>query len=112
MVFYILMLLHITNSCEKESYSKFIGTWVSTDRADTLFFINNSIFNKSFSDGIKHIFEYSYCKDSIIIQYKGPNKILVMPSAHYYDLDNRKLTIDFTNGCYGFKREKETFLRL
>ena len=108
----LIILFSVLNSCEKESGDMIIGTWVSANKLDTMYVINNHIFNKSLHDGIMHTFEYSLDGDSIIIQYKGPNKILVLPSAHYYDLGDRRLIIDFSNHCYGFNEEKETFLKL
>jgi hypothetical protein len=107
----IMILFNVLNSCEKESSDTIVGTWVSVNKADTLYVINNHLFNKSLHDGIRHTFEYSFSRDSIIIQYKGPNKILVIPSAHYYNLDSKELMIDFSNHCYGFEPEKETFLK-
>jgi|WetSurMetagenome_2_1015567.scaffolds.fasta_scaffold982997_1 hypothetical protein len=107
----VIILLNVLNACEKESSDTIIGTWVSENKADTLYIINNHLFNKSLQDGIRHTFEYSLSKDSIIIQYKGPNKILVFPSANFYRLDGRELMIDFSNHCYGFEHVKETFLK-
>jgi hypothetical protein len=107
----VIILLNVLIACEKESSDTIVGTWVSENKTDTLYIISNQLFNKSLHDGIRHTFEYSLSKDSIIIQYKGPNKILVIPSAHYYNLDGRKLLIDFSNGCYGFEQAKETFFK-
>jgi hypothetical protein len=95
---------------EKETADAIIGTWVSEMTGDTLYFISNHLFNKSLND-IKHTFEYSISSDSIIIQYKGPNKIWVLPTTHYFSLVSKQLTIDFSNGCYGFNSEVETFLK-
>ena len=118
----ILILFNMFSSCEKESTNMFsvselesadtiIGTWVSENKVDTLYIINNHSFNKPMQDGVEHFFEYSLTKDSITIRYKGPNKIWVIASTHDYVLDCRKLMIDFTNHCYGFIDEKETFIR-
>jgi hypothetical protein len=118
----ILVLFNMVNSCGKESNDMFsvsemesaatmIGTWVSENHADTLYVINNHSFNKPMQDGVEHFFEYSLSKDSITIRYKGPNKIWVMASTHYYKLNCSKLMIDFTNHCYGFANEKETYIR-
>ena len=107
----ILVLLNLLNSCEKESSDIIIGTWVSENKADTLYVVNDHEFKKSLQEGIKHTFGYSFSRDSIIIQYKGPNKILVIATAHYYDLHGRILLIDFSDFCYGFNPVKETFLK-
>ena len=89
----------------------FIGTWVSIDNVDTLFFINDKTFTKPGYDKVMNYFNYSYGIDSITIQYKGPNKIFVVPSTHSYSLDSSVLSINFSNGCYGFSRIIETFIK-
>ena len=109
----IIASLRLLNSCQKDSIPSniFIGTWVSIDNVDTLFFINDKIFTKPGYDKVMHYFNYSYGIDSITIQYKGPNKILVVPSTHSYSLDSSVLSINFSNGCYGFSSKKETFIK-
>ena len=96
-------------SCEKENISDnmIFGTWVSTDKADTLHISDNQTFKKSF-----HTFLYSRNIKKITIQYSGPNYILVSPTTHNYSLTYNMLKIDFTNGCYGFRSERITFIRL
>jgi hypothetical protein len=106
--FLLVVFLLILVSCEKDfgPDNRFIGTWrILTPNNSTLIVFNESSFSGKFYDGIYHSFEYSYDRDSITIQYKGPNKILVQPSTHHYEFKNNKLFIDFTNGCYGFKFE-------
>ena len=98
----------IVISCENDSIpnSKFIGSWkILSPINDTIVFKNESIFTRKFPDGIDHSFIYSHDNESITIQYKGPNMIGVQPSTHVYELKNNELTIDFSNGCYGFDRE-------
>ena len=102
-------------SCEKEYNpdGRFIGTWkILTPDNDTIIFKNESSFTRRYYDGIDHSFEYGYDKDSIIIQYKGPDEILVQPSTHFYELKNNELLIDFSNGCYGFNKEIYDLTRL
>ena len=102
-------------SCEKDfdPDRRFIGAWkILTPDNDTIIFKSESSFTRKYYDGINHSFEYSYDKDSITIQYKGPNKILVQPSTHFYDLKINELLIDFSNGCYGFSKEKYYLTRL
>ena len=102
-------------SCEKDfdPDGRFIGDWkILTPANDTIFFKNESSFTRKYHDGLYHSFIYSYDQDSITIQYKGPNKILVQPSTHFYDLKNNELLIDFSNGCYGFSKEKYYLTRL
>jgi hypothetical protein len=101
-------------SCEKEKTypdGRFVGTWVSVDKKDTLIFISDDIMMRPATDGIQHTYIYNYTNDSITLQYKGPYLILVEPSTHYYFLGGDNLEIDFTNGGYGFNRDVIDFKR-
>jgi hypothetical protein len=99
-VFFIVLY-----SCEKDfdTDGRFIGSWeILSPDSDTITFKDESSFSRKFHDGIDHSFNYSYDKDSITIQYAGPNLILVQPTTHHYELKNNVLLVDFSNGCYGF----------
>lgn len=114
---YILILVFIVSvfSCEKDfdSESRLIGEWkIMTPDRDTIVFENESSFIRKYNYGIDGSFEYSYTEDSITIQYRGPNMILVQSSTHFYRLKNKELHIDFSNGCYGFSEEIYTLARL
>ena len=102
-------------SCKKdfEIDGRFIGSWkiVAPDN-DTLTFNNESSFSRKYYDRIDHSFKYSYDKDSITIQYTGPNKILVRPTTHHYEFKNKVLSIDFSNGCYGFDTKIYTLTKI
>ena len=102
LAFFVVVL---SSGCSKEidEGGKFIGSWkiVSPD-SDTLTFTNESTFTRKYFEVVVHTFSYSYDSDSITIQYTGPNKILVRPSTHHYELKKDALSIDFSNGCYGF----------
>jgi hypothetical protein len=104
----VIPLFLLIISCEKEDFTgnMILGTWISTDKMDTLKFLDNQTFKKSY-----HTFLYSRNNGSITIQYSGPYYILVSPSTHNYSLNINKLKIDFTNGCYGFDSEIITFIR-
>lgn len=111
----VAVLISILISCEKEFKpdGRFIGTWkILTPDNDTLTFKNESLFSRKFYDGIDHSFKFSYDKDSITIQYSGPNMILIQPSTHHYELKNNGLFIDFTNGCYGFESGKYNLIKI
>ena len=127
-IFIIVLLLPLL-SCNKEKLFEeiLIGTWVSENNIDTLHFIDKQLFEKSFilpsrrshdqpflmlfNDGIKHSFEYSISATTITIQYSGPFFIAVEPSTHQYYLDKNKLTIDFSNRCYGFESKVENYYK-
>jgi len=91
-----VVLLQVTESCKKDSLpdGRFIGTWVSEDKTDTLYFINDNTFKMPHYDRILHTYTYTYDKDSITIQYAGPNMILLPPSTHHYTLSHSTFTID------------------
>ena len=110
-IFSVGMLL----SCERNSDldNKFIGTWrISKPDDDTITFIDGSEFKRKYYDNISHSFKYSYNKDSITIQYNGPNMTLVKPTTHYYEIKSDSLKIDFRNGCYGFETEIYSLSRI
>jgi hypothetical protein len=111
----VAFLLSILISCEKESIiaGRFLGDWkITSPDSDILTFKNDSIFLRKSYDGIDNSFKYSFDKDSITIQYSGPNMILIQPSTHHYELNSNVLFIDFTNGCYGFESAKYTLTKI
>jgi hypothetical protein len=89
----------------------FIGVWISFDQVDTLDFETDEDFYKSNIYMRHHHYKYYYMEDSITINYSGINYINVLPSSHIYEIKDNILTIDFTNGCYGFDRVEKTFSR-
>jgi len=112
---FVVVFSIILFSCEKDFAPdrRFIGVWkILTPDSDTLFFSSESSFSRKTHDGIEHSFEYSYDKNNITIQYKGPNMILVQPSIHSYEIKNNELFIDFTDGCYGFESETYNFTKI
>jgi hypothetical protein len=123
-ILYLLIpvLVSMFSACQKESENvpgslkmqspvSIIGTWVEENSADTLYVVNDHIFNRSLREGIRHTFEYSLKEDSIVIQYKGPDKIFVLPRTHFYSLDGNRLVIIYSNPGYGIDEEKETFIK-
>ena len=125
MIAFLLPLL----SCDKERLFEkiLIGTWISENNIDTLNFIDDQLFEKffilprqrshdqlillPFNNGTKHSYEYSISATTITIQYSGPFYISVKPSTHQFDIDKNKLTIDFSNGCYGFESKIESYYK-
>ena len=101
----IAFLFIVLFSCKKDfdTDGRFIGSWkIMTPDNDTITFNNESSFSRKYYDGVDHSFKYSYDRDSITVQYTGPNEILVRPTTHHYEFKNNVLLIDFSNGCYGF----------
>lgn len=92
-------------SCNKDSLpdGRFVGTWVSEEKTDTMIFIDDNTFKKPRPDGLLHTYVYSYTEDSITIQYAGPNLILTRPSTHQYTLTNSTLIIDLYKSNNGLK---------
>lgn len=98
-------------SCDKDARTReaILGSWVSVDQADTLVFMNEDSFEKNLQPGWMERFMYSIHRDSITIQYSGSLFILVLPTTHYFELEDEALRIDFSNGCYGFPQRKMDF---
>jgi len=111
----IVYILVMVVSCEVDSGpdNLFIGSWeVIAPHKDTIVFQNESYFTRVLYDGIRHSYDYSFGVDSITIQYKGPNMLLVQSSTHNYIFNDDELVIDFSNGCYSFGRQVYTLKRL
>jgi len=93
--------------CEKFDGDDILGIWISTDKTDTLDFVDNSNFYKSAAIWRRESYDYHLDKDSIEIRYSGPNMILIQPTKHVYELDGNTLMLDLRNKfCYGFSSEK------
>lgn len=107
------LIITLGGACKQEMTAEksMSGTWVSESPADTIVFLDSQTFTKSVRSTFFHTFGYSFVNDSITIQYKGPNKILVNPSTHYFSLVGNSLTIDLSNGCYGFENRKMVYVR-
>lgn len=90
------LLLKISESCKKDALpdGRFIGTWISEDKADTLYFINDNTFKTPRLDGVLHTYTYRYDEDSLTMQYSGPNYILLPPKTHHYTLTRSTLILD------------------
>lgn len=105
--FSLFMIFVIILGCQKDhnasDLDNFLGTWVSTDKSDTLFFIDvANLYNSNTNMHYDH-YDYKIFDDSIKIGYSGKLLIYVLPTMHSYHLDGNKLSIDFSNkSCYGF----------
>jgi len=112
LTFIVIILLTVV-ACEKDSLpdGRFIGTWISEEKTDTLYFIDDQTFKQTAYDRVLHSYAYSYTEDSIKIQYAGPNFVLVRPSMHHYTLTRSTLTIDFSKVNYGFEQVKREYIR-
>jgi hypothetical protein len=109
----IVMTLTIigVSGCKKNNdYKNLLGNWVSKDLIDTLDFTSDTSFNKMYS-GSPDYFKYELSKDSITIQYSGKLFLYVFPTTHHFQRNDEELTIDFSNGCYGFRKQIINFTR-
>ncbi len=104
------------SSCEKKSTDdkgSLLGSWVSTDLADTIEFSSyHDLFKLIY--GVRDHYDYSLSKDSILIQYSGmllPFAYIGPPKDHFYQLNGEKLTIDFRPYCFGFLSQTIIFIR-
>ncbi len=57
----------------------------------------------------EYIYSYTIQDRKITMQFKGPLSVSVDPSTHSIKLKNNELILDFSNGCYGFKKEVYVF---
>ena len=105
-----LTIIEVSSCKKNDDYKTLLGTWVSKDLIDTLDFTSDTSFNKMYS-GSPDYFKYKLSKDSITIQYSGKLLIYVFPTTHHFQLNDQELTIDFRNGCYGFRKQIIYFIR-
>lgn len=92
----VVALFQVSESCKKDAFpdGRFIGTWITEDKADTLYFIDDNSFKTPRGDGLLHTYTYRYDEDSITIQYAGPHLVLLPPSTHHYTLTRSTLILD------------------
>jgi hypothetical protein len=87
-------------SCQKNqnmlNRDNLLGTWISTDKSDTLYFIDATNFYNS--NATMHYDHYSYrlINDSQKIGYSGRLYIYVFQTMHSFHLDGNKLSINFS----------------
>jgi len=116
-VFGLLLIIALTllMSCSNKDeigtiQKEFLGTWVSTDKSDTLYFTTKNDFYQSNGSMIYDHYDYKLFPDSIEIRYSGKLYILVQPTMHKYSINNGILAIDFSNvQCYGFPLKEITY---
>jgi hypothetical protein len=105
-----LTIVGVSGCKKNDDYKKLLGTWVSKDLIDTLDFTSDTSFNKMYS-GSPDFFKYELSKDSITIQYSGKLFIYVLPTTHHIQINDEVLTIDLSNGCFGFRKQIINFIR-
>lgn len=89
---------------------KILGTWISTDKSDTLDLIDNNSFYRSNNEMHHDHYDYKLFIDSIEVRYRGVIFIGISPTRHKYLFDDNILTIDFSNkNCYGFDLTKISY---
>lgn len=110
----VAVLVIFLYSCSKEARLKeeIIGTWVSVDYIDTIDFINEEVFEKNFYDGLMHPYTYEIKRDSIKIQYSGYYYLLTKPSTHHVEILDNTLSVDFSNGTYGMRKQEIVLNRI
>ena len=107
--FILLICVSVLVSCSDDNISlqRILGTWISTDKKDTLNIADNNSFYKNGDH-----YDYKLSGDSIEIRYNGMLDVYVHPTKHKYSLDHNTLIIDLSNkSCYGFDLQKMTFIR-
>ena len=112
----LITFAFLATNCEKSyietNQEELLGTWVSTDKTDTLEFTSETDFYKSNGDMSYDHYDYELFNDSIKIRYNGILFILIHPTNHKYSIDNNQLTIDFSNKmCYGFNAQEISYIK-
>ena len=106
-LFFICALVLVSCGDDNISQQRILCTWISTDKKDTLDFVDNNSFYKS-----QDHYDYKLSRDSIEIKYNGMLMVYVHPTKHKYSLDHNTLIIDLSNtSCYGFELQKMNFIR-
>ena len=109
----IAIIVIVLNSCSKEARLKeeIIGTWTSIDIVDTLDFISDDIFLKNFPWNMER-YAYDIKRDNITINYSGSLYILTPPTTHHIEIEDNTMSIDFSNGAYGMRKQEILFERI
>ena len=109
----IAIIVIVLNSCSKEARLKeeIIGTWTSVDNVDTLDFISDDIFLKNFPWNMER-YAYDIKRDNITINYSGSLYILTPPTTHPIEIEDNTMSIDFSNGAYGMRKQEILFERI
>lgn len=90
-----------------------LDTWISSDKSDTLHFVDHSNFYRSSSTMHYDHYDYELFTDSIKVGYSGILYIAVEPTIHKYSINKERLIIEFDNRqCYGFDLAKKTYENL
>ena len=69
------------------------------------------IFLKNFSWNMERYF-YDIKRDSITINYSGSLYILTLPTTHHIEIEDNTMSIDFSNGSYGMRKQEILFERI
>ena len=109
----IAIIVIVLSSCSKEARLKeeIIGTWTSVDNVDTLDFISDDIFLKNFPWNMER-YAYDIKRDNITINYSGSFYILTPPTTHHLEIEDNTMSIDFSNGAYGMRKQEILFERI
>ena len=109
----IAIIVIVLSSCSKEARLKeeIIGTWTSVDNVDTLDFISDDIFLKNFPWNMER-YAYDIKRDNITINYSGSLYILTPPTTHHIEIEDNTMSIDFSNGAYGMRKQEILFERI
>jgi hypothetical protein len=113
LVISIAIIVIVLSSCSKEARLKeeIIGTWTSIDNVDTLDFISDDIFLKNFPWSMER-YAYDIKRDNITINYSGSLYILTPPTTHHLEIEDNTMSIDFSNGAYGMRKQEILFERI
>jgi hypothetical protein len=114
-IFALIVLILSVSGCDKNTVDdkNILGEWVSSENADSLFFVDDSNFYHSTAAMRFDHYNYSIEGDSIKISYNGIMMVLVADSKHHFELNGDDLMIDFFSiKGFGFPVRKMYYKRL
>ena len=92
--------------------NKFIGFWVTNDNLDTMVISTNNSFERP-HNYYYDLYSYSYSSDSFRIQYKGPDKIGVLPISNRYIFWGDTLMINYSSNYHpSIKKGLKKYLKI
>ncbi len=113
-----ILLIALLFSCKSVDVTLLEGThWLREKDGKMLYFESDKnivyVYDIFSSAHFTQQSQYNFTikDEKITLQYAGPYYIYVKPSTHSIKLKNDELTIDFTNGCYGFEKEVYVFTK-
>jgi hypothetical protein len=112
LISFFLILISCNREKEITNQDNLLGTWISIDSKDTLYFRDKTNFYKSNGFMQYDHYDYQVDNDSLKIGYSGKLYILVLPTKHKFQLNENELIIDFRSKyCFGFDLQLMKYIK-